>query len=220
MALRQRARNAEDKQARRAAILSEAGSLLREHSYGRITMAQVAAACGLAKGTLYLYFRSKEELFLALLERELVDWLQTLRASLDSLPEVTAHDVGQAFAHSLDTRRTLTDLLVILHTILEQNVDAQVALAFKLVLRDALEQTGAALEAKWSALPVGSGPRTLLRLYALLIGVHQVAHPSPAVADILAREDMDSLRLDFREDLAQSITDMLRGAAQPLGGGA
>jgi AcrR family transcriptional regulator len=72
MALRQRARNDEDKQVRRAEILTQAAALLGKHPYARITMSQVAAGSGLAKGTLYLYFRSKEELFLALLQRELV----------------------------------------------------------------------------------------------------------------------------------------------------
>lgn len=220
MALRQRARNDEDKQARRAAILTEAGTLLREHPYGCITMAQVASACGLAKGTLYLYFRSKEELFLGLLERELLDWFVSLRDRLERLPEVSAEVLGLEFANSLERRRLLSDLLVILHTVLEHNVDPEAALAFKQVLRDQLEEAGSALEAVWPALPSGAGPRTLLRMYALLIGLRQVAFPSPNIANILAREDMAALRVDFTRDLAESLRDLLRGAAHSLGGGA
>jgi len=220
MALRQRARNDEDKQARRAAILTEADALLGEHPYARITMAQVAAASGLAKGTLYLYFRSKEELFLALLERELVAWFGALRDRFGTLPSVSPDILGREFAGSLETCRTLSDLLVILHTILEQNVDASAALAFKLVLRDELDAAGEALEFIWPQLPQGAGPRTLLRMYALLIGMRQIAFPSAVIADILAREDMTSLRVDFTRDLAESIADLLRGAAHSLGGGA
>ena len=220
MALRQRARNDEDKLARRAAILTEAGALLGDHPYARITMAQVAEGSGLAKGTLYLYFQSKEELFLALLERELLAWFGALRDRLGVLPTVNPDVLGAEFADSLETRRTLSDLLVILHTILERNVDASTALAFKLVLRDQLDAAGKALEFVWPELPKGSGPRTLLRMYALLIGMRQIAFPSPEVAIILAREDMASLRVDFTRDLAQSIADLLRGAAHPLGGGA
>ena len=220
MALRQRARNDEDKQARRAAILTEAGTLLLEHAYGRITMAQVAAACGLAKGTLYLYFRSKEELFLALLERELLEWFASLRDRLERIAEVDAEVLGREFATSLERRRLLSDLLVILHTVLEHNVDGETAVAFKEVLRDQLEEAGAALEAVWPALPAGAGPRTLLRMYALLIGLRQVAFPSPKIATILARDDMAALRVDFSRDLAESLRDLLLGAAHSLGGGA
>ena len=220
MALRQRARNDEDKQARRAAILTEAGALLREHTYARITMAQVAAACGLAKGTLYLYFRSKEELFLALLELELLGWFAALRDRLEGLLTVSAAVLGREFATSLERRRLLSALLVILHTVLEHNVDTDAAVAFKEMLRDQLEEAGAALEAVWPALPAGAGPRTLLRMYALLIGLRQVAFPAPKIESILAREDMAALRVDFTHDLAESLRDLLQGAAHSLGGGA
>ncbi|MCR9164364.1 MAG: TetR family transcriptional regulator [Nannocystaceae bacterium] len=214
MALRQRARNDEDKRARRASILTEAGRLLGEHAYGRITMAQVAQACGLAKGTLYLYFRSKEELFLGLLERELLEWFAALRDQLGAVPGVTAEALGWEFATSLEQRELLSNLLVILHTILEHNLDADTALAFKTTLRDQLHEAGDALETVWPALPRGSGPRVLLRMYALLIGLRQVAFPSPRISEILAREDMESMRVDFTRDLAESLRDLLSGAAQ------
>jgi AcrR family transcriptional regulator len=217
MALRQRARNDEDKQARRASILTEAGRVLGEHPYGRITMAQVARACGLAKGTLYLYFRSKEELFLGLLERELLEWFGALRDRLAAIPGVTADALGWEFATSLEQRELLSNLLVILHTVLEHNIDATTALAFKTMLRDQLHQAGEELEGVWPGLPKGGGPRMLLRMYALLIGLRQVAFPSPSspeIAAILAREDMESLRVDFKRDLAESLRDLLSGAAR------
>ncbi|MBV1856958.1 MAG: TetR family transcriptional regulator [Nannocystaceae bacterium] len=220
MALRQRARNDEDKQARRARILTEASTLLGTHPYARITMAQVAASSGLAKGTLYLYFRSKEELFLALLEEELVVWFGALRERLGTLPSVNPDILGREFASSLETRHTLSALLVILHTILEQNVDTSAALAFKLRLRDEIHAAGGTLELVWPPLPKGAGPRTLLRMYALLIGMRQIAFPSAVVAAILAREDMASLRIDFTQELTQGIADLLRGSAHSLGGGA
>ena len=183
-------------------------------------MAQVAAACGLAKGTLYLYFRSKEELFLALLERELLGWFAALRDRLEGLLTVSAAVLGREFATSLERRRLLSALLVILHTVLEHNVDTDAAVAFKEMLRDQLEEAGAALEAVWPALPAGAGPRTLLRMYALLIGLRQVAFPAPKIESILAREDMAALRVDFTHDLAESLRDLLQGAAHSLGGGA
>ena len=219
MALRQRARNDEDKRARRRAILDEAGALLAEHPYGRITMAQVAAASGLAKGTLYLYFRCKEALFLALLERELVAWFAVLRDRLGSLSSVSAHSLGDEFATSLEQRCLLSDLLVILHTILEHNVDPKAALAFKAVLRDQLLAGGATLEDAWPALPRGSGPGTLLRMYAMLIGLRQVASPPPVVADLLTAADMSMLRIDFGTELARSLRDLLHAAAH-FGGAA
>jgi AcrR family transcriptional regulator len=71
MAIRQRAVHARDKEERRHAILDVAERLLLHSTRRGPSMADVADEAGLAKGTIYLYFRSKEELLLALLERNI-----------------------------------------------------------------------------------------------------------------------------------------------------
>lgn len=47
-------------------ILDSALDLFRHYGYRRTAMEDIARAAGVAKGTLYLYFRSKEELFAAI----------------------------------------------------------------------------------------------------------------------------------------------------------
>lgn len=49
----------------RQAILRAANELFSSKDYRETTMQDIADRAGLAKGTLYLYFRSKEELYLA-----------------------------------------------------------------------------------------------------------------------------------------------------------
>ena len=48
---------------RREEILDAAASLFAQHGYRSTDMEYVAAALGIAKGTIYRYFTSKEELF-------------------------------------------------------------------------------------------------------------------------------------------------------------
>jgi len=49
-------------------ILEAARTVLAEHGYTRTRMADVAAHAGIATGTIYLYFKSKDALVLALTE--------------------------------------------------------------------------------------------------------------------------------------------------------
>ena len=69
MVIRQRAIQAEDKQERHDAILDAAERLLLRSPDRVANVAEVADEAGLAKGTVYLYFPSKEELLLAVHER-------------------------------------------------------------------------------------------------------------------------------------------------------
>jgi AcrR family transcriptional regulator len=56
--------------ARLAAILSAAERIFAERGYFHARMDDIAEAAELAKGTLYYYFKSKDEIFVHLLERE------------------------------------------------------------------------------------------------------------------------------------------------------
>lgn len=53
---------------RREAILRAARAVFLENGYARTRMADIAARAGVAPGTLYLYFKSKESLILALVD--------------------------------------------------------------------------------------------------------------------------------------------------------
>ena len=61
----QRARSETEKLEREGSILMAGEILLRQSDYDSMTMQAVATAAGLAKGTLYLYFTSRESLVLA-----------------------------------------------------------------------------------------------------------------------------------------------------------
>jgi AcrR family transcriptional regulator len=54
-----------------AGILRAARKVFARHGYDGATMDDVAEACSIAKGTLYLYFKSKREIYLGVLKEDL-----------------------------------------------------------------------------------------------------------------------------------------------------
>ena len=77
-----RAIGSDDKEERRNAILDAAERLFVKHPDRMASVAEVAAAAGLAKGTVYLYFRAKEEMLLALHERQVAHFFSQLMLKL------------------------------------------------------------------------------------------------------------------------------------------
>src|SRR5688572_9958156 len=93
MTMRQRAVLAQDKHERYQAILDAAEKLLLR-SPGRVaSMEEVARSAGVAKGTVYLYFPSKEELLLALHERNVDGFFRAVLALLEGPRQVTLADM-------------------------------------------------------------------------------------------------------------------------------
>lgn len=62
-----RARSMQDKHEKRHHIIVTALNVFKTHDYQKITMNLIAQKSKIAKGTLYIYFQTKEELFLNIL---------------------------------------------------------------------------------------------------------------------------------------------------------
>lgn len=74
---------------RTARILDAATRLYLAYGARRTSMEDIAAEAGMAKGSLYLSFRSKDELFHALIENLLRQWLDSARNRLANKACVT-----------------------------------------------------------------------------------------------------------------------------------
>ncbi|MCE9669119.1 TetR family transcriptional regulator [Myxococcus stipitatus] len=208
-----RALRDEDKEARRRRLLSEALGLYQETSYGAVKMADVAERAGLAKGTVFLYFPTKEALFLALLEDLLFAWFERLEGRLLQAGDApwTGPRLAREVAQSLSGELPLTRLLAMLQTVLEQNVTEEQTRRFKERLLEAMARIGATLEALVPFLRPGEGPRLLLHLHALVTGLRQMADVAPVARAVLAAPHMAPLRIDFTAELTQALTTLLRG---------
>lgn len=74
------------KQARPGELLDAALALFVEKGYAATRVEEVAARAGVSKGTLFLYFASKEELFKAVVRRYLVDQQPDWKVKIESWP--------------------------------------------------------------------------------------------------------------------------------------
>ncbi|MBA3822653.1 MAG: TetR family transcriptional regulator [Ktedonobacterales bacterium] len=216
MAFQRRAMSAAQKQTRRGAILAAAARIFAERDYGAITMAEVADAAHVVKGTLYLYFPSKEALFLALLGEQLDEWFAVMRAGLTSIaPDGAAIErVVALFDATLAERPTLTRLTAILYSILEHNIAFATARAFKQRLREQLQVTGVCLERVLPFLTtLGGGMEVLLQCHVLVVGIRSMADPTPVVREVIQSPDLAIFAVDFRAYLMRMLRALLWGMA-------
>jgi AcrR family transcriptional regulator len=78
------ARRKREREARRESILDAAETVAVELGYAGLTMEAVAAAAEIAKGTVYLYFSSKDALFAAIANRRIATMLPKMNAVMDA----------------------------------------------------------------------------------------------------------------------------------------
>ncbi|MBN6041853.1 TetR/AcrR family transcriptional regulator [Amycolatopsis sp. 195334CR] len=93
-------------------ILDAAGALLLRHGYRKLTIGDIAEKAGIGKGTVYLHWRAKHELFEALLMRESIALFDEVLAELRADPAGIAPHRIFPRVFELTSRRPLVAALV------------------------------------------------------------------------------------------------------------
>jgi AcrR family transcriptional regulator len=202
MVVQQRAIHVGDKQERHHAILNAAERLLLRSPDRIANMAEVAREAGLAKGTVYLYFPSKEELLLALHERNIDIFFQALIALLDGHAAVTIEDVFVLTRTHIVAPPLFLPLASHCFGVMDQNAPAAAARAFMQRMAERLELAGGGLERHFAVLTPGDGVVLLRHSYALILGLWQMsgsassghdARTAQRAAPVFAWHDPDEL---------------------------
>jgi len=106
-----RARSAEAKAGRRLQILDCAAALCAQSGYDELAVSDVAERAGLAKGTIFRYFPTKEDLGRALAEAHLARWSDDLDRRLARITGPPAPEAAsRLLVESLAGRRELLGL--------------------------------------------------------------------------------------------------------------
>lgn len=76
-----------DNSNREQRILDAAAQLIIHYGYDKTNVSDIAAAAGISKGAVYLHFTSKDELFEALLYREVIKYSESWLAHIEAEPQ-------------------------------------------------------------------------------------------------------------------------------------
>ncbi|CAG1008481.1 HTH-type transcriptional regulator EthR [Burkholderiales bacterium] len=211
MVIRQRAIQTEDKEERHQALLDAAERLLLRSPERMASVAEVAVEAGLAKGTVYLYFPSKEELLLALHERNVQGFFRALGALLDGDGPVTVENIlALTHAHMVDPPLFLP-LASRCFGLMAQSIPVETAIAFKQRMAGRLERAGAGLERHFATLAPGAGLVLLRHSYALILGLFQMAGAQGVCPGTATGHEPAILQFGYPDDLDRALTALWRG---------
>lgn len=208
-----RAITREQKQERRQKILDAARELFSESDFASVKILDIAKRTGLGKGSVFLYFESKEDLFLELTMQEFDAWYQKIQFLLleHSGKGIGGRELLELLDRTFLSRNLLIRLLVTAMTVLEQNAGYEQAVRYKRTLHDDICQLGETLDEKVVYFKEGDGARFLLHCLALLAGTYQMANPSEVVRQAVDCEELPLFQMDFRTSFLEELQIFLNG---------
>ena len=201
-----RARQSSEKFERRCQILAAAEALFTEGG-GELPSAQaIADRAGLAKGTVYLYFTTIEDVFIALLSEHTSKWLSEAQEKLRrSRPPLTPDKVAAAMCVYPIEQPVVMRLASVSTFQIARPGTEEAFHALQRQLAETLTQFGQFLEENLPGLSKGKGASAILKAMAVTFGLWQVSNP------IHAEQRPTTLRLDFARELPHMLRSHWRG---------
>ena len=167
-----RARSAAAKESRRTVILAAARAIHEQSAYDAIAVADVARRARLAKGTVFLYFPTKEALFLALFDALFDEWLEAVHAAVaGEAGAITSEQLAGTITGSLAERPALRRLLPLVAATIEPHAPPDLLAESRRRRLRRFFATGALVEERLRLARPGDGVLLLRCAFALLTGL-------------------------------------------------
>ena len=125
--------------ARKEEIISACKTLYQDMSFKDITIMKIAEYTTFSRASIYNYFETKEEIFLAILEKEYDLWVDDLNSIADSRDSMTRDEIAKALAQSLEKRELLLKLMSMNHYDMEENSRGERLYEFKIAYGNSLK---------------------------------------------------------------------------------
>ena len=184
-----RARTQDEKYFRRVQILESAELLFQEVGYESFSMGNLAKKAGVVKGTLYLYFKTREEVFLTLYIQSLIRWSGVF---LDGLKTAMSdRDYAETLYETAMEDGSFVPLLLRLEHVIEHNVSLDKLVESK---RNFIERVGWIARATESAISLNqSQAAEVVRTLGVLLMGATSADQAPSFEGEEIPEDVQSL---------------------------
>ena len=132
--------------ARKEEIINACEKLYRTMSFKDITLKEIGNETSFSRPTIYNYFQTKEEIFLALYEREYVRWNEELEGIYQENEPLTREEIAGKLAASIANREQLLKLLAMNNYDMETNSRPELLTSFKVAYGESIKKVSAILK--------------------------------------------------------------------------
>lgn len=193
---------------RREEIVCACEKLYRTMSFRDITIKEIGAATSFTRTSIYNYFQTKEEIFLALMQREYENWADEMNALADSNESMSAESFAKSIAHSLESHRQLLKLLAMNHYDMEENSRPERLAEFKCAYAASLDAVRACVN---KFFPDTDTESFIFVFFPFLFGVYPYSVATEKQLDAMRAAKMDFKMHTVYEIVYSCVMQLLGG---------
>ena len=174
---------------RKEEIIGACKELYKTMSFKEITIKEIANFTSFTRPSIYNYFETKEEIFLAILKEEYDKWVAELNGVISENQVLTKEEVAKKLALSLENRHLLLKLMSMNHYDMEANSRMENLVEFKYSYGASLKTVNALLQ---KFCPDTDSDAFIYAFFPFIYGIY----PYAVVTD-KQKEAMEQAEIDY-----------------------
>lgn len=191
-------------------IIDACRRLYRTMAFKEITLKEISKETSLSRPSIYNYFQTKEEIFLALLEEEYRLWAD----DLDQILSHNGYDI-QSFAatisESIAKRETLLKILCMNLYEIEENSRTERLVEFKKHYGRTIDIIDAALEKFFPDMTTEDRMDFIYEFYPFLYGLYPYVYPTEKQMDAMKIAGMVPRKMEISKATEIFVIHILKG---------
>jgi len=196
-------------------ILEKAYELYEKGTFKSIKMIDIANASGVSKGTMFNYFSTKEKLFLEILKREYQVRFENLISSFKKQNVLDFEGFKNIILNEMESilleDSVLMRLTAIMHNILEENLDYETALSFKLDFHNFMMTIANIIVERVDCITLDDCKNLFMTQHALIVGYRNMSNVPEVVKQVLEDHDLNDFKIDFKKNVLKAMELYLDG---------
>lgn len=195
--------------ARKEEIITACAELYKTMSFKDITIKEIGNATSFTRTSIYNYFQTKEEIFLALLQREYELWNGRLKEIRAGHEEMTREEFADALAHSLEERKNLLKIMSMNHYDMEENSRIERLTEFKVAYGQSLAEVRNCLDKFFPEMTAQDKQNFIFSFFPFMFGIYPYTVVTEKQKEAMAQAKVNYVYMSIYEIAYAEVKKLL-----------
>ena len=196
--------------ARKEEIVTACAELYKTMSFKDITIKEIGNATSFTRTSIYNYFQTKEEIFLALLQREYELWIHRLQQIQSEHDRMSKAEFADTLAHSLEERENLLKIMSMNHYDMEENSRIERLIEFKAVYGQALAEVRNCLDKFFTEMTVQDKQDFIFSFFPFMFGIYPYTVVTEKQREAMTQAKVNYVYMSIYEITCVEVKKLLR----------
>lgn len=202
--------------ARKDEIITACAELYKTMSFKDITVKEIGNATSFTRTSIYNYFQTKEEIFLALLQREYERWIDSLKQIQAEHEKMTVEKFADALARSLEERTNLLKIMSMNHYDMEENSRMERLVEFKVIYGRSLAEVRNCLDKFFPEMSVRDKQDFIFSFFPFMFGIYPYTVVTEKQRDAMTQANVNYVYMSLYEITYTEVKKLLGTREEPV----